>query len=172
MFRDFLLAAALCLTLPVICSAQKTNQAPSKVARSKIYKEIERLETEWNTINEVSDAEGKERLLAGDSYHIGSDGRFYDKKQDVAIQQEARKRKKAANSNVKFEITDRQIRLYKNVAIVTGLGTTFATRDGQKRMSGQFRFIHVWEKRGARWQLTIDQTTAVRNPLPVPRTGG
>jgi ketosteroid isomerase-like protein len=166
-FRNLLLPSLLCLALPVVCFAQQKNRVPSKATQSKAYNEIERLEIEWNTVNEVSDAEGKERLLADDSYHIGSDGRFYDKIQDVAIQREARKRKKATNNVVKFDIADRQIRLFKDVAIVTGLGTTFVTTNGQKRLSGQFRFVHIWEKRGARWRLTVDQTTAVRNPPPV-----
>jgi ketosteroid isomerase-like protein len=136
----------------------------SKVEKSKDYQEIERLETVWNTINEVSDAEGKQRLLADDSYHVGNDGRFYDKNQDVLIQKAARERKQSSGSIVKFEISERRIRLYKDAAVVTGLGTTFVTKDGQTRNTGQFRFIHVWEKRGRGWQLAVDQTTAVRNP--------
>jgi ketosteroid isomerase-like protein len=59
--------------------------------------------------------------------------------------------------------------VYKDVAIVTGLGTTFATKDGQQRITGQFRFVHAWERRGDRWQLTVDQTTAVRIPPSVQR---
>jgi hypothetical protein len=79
MLRNLLLLATLCLALPFVCLAQKINQSQSKVTQSKVYQEIERkvyqeierLEIEWNTINEVSDAEGKQRMLADDSYHIG-----------------------------------------------------------------------------------------------------
>jgi len=169
MLRNLLLLATLCLALPFVCLAQKINQSQSKVTQSKVYQEIERkvyqeierLEIEWNTINEVSDAEGKQRMLADDSYHIGNNGGFYDKAQDVAIQRAARERKKTTNHTVKFHISDKRIRVYKDVAIVTGLGTTFATKDGQQRITGQFRFVHVWERRGNRWQLIVDQTTAV-----------
>lgn len=108
-----------------------------------------------------------ETKLVDDSYHIGNDGRFYSKTQDVEIQRGARERKKATNHIVKFYISDKRIRMYKDVAIVTGLGTTLSTKDGQQRMSGQFRFVHVWERRDSRWQITVDQTTAVRFPPPM-----
>ena len=167
MLRNLLLLPMLCLTVSFVCFAQRNNQSKSKAIPNKDYQEIERLEIEWNTINEVSDADGKERLLTDDSYHIGNDGRFYDKSQDVEIQRAARERKKASNSIVKFHISDKRIRVFKDVAIVTGLGTTFVTKEGQKRITGQFRFIHVWEKRTNNWKLTVDQTTSVRTQTPV-----
>ena len=165
MFRNLLLPAILCLTLSFVCLAQGNPQSQSKVMRSKDYQEIERLEVEWNTINEVSDADGVQRMLADDSYHVGPSGRLYNKSQDVTAQRQASKRKKASNSFPKFLIQERRIRLFKGVAIVTGLGASVGTKDGKEQITNQFRFVHVWERRDRRWQLTVDQVTAFNMPL-------
>lgn len=166
MVRNILLLATLCPALSFVCLAQGNNQSQSKVKQSRDYQEIERLEVEWNNINEVSDAEGIQRMLADDSYHIGPSGRFYDKTQDVATQRLARERKRAANSFPKFITQERRIRLFKDAAVVTGLGATLVTKDGQQRLTGQFRFVHGWQRRGGRWQLIVDQVTAVKFPPP------
>lgn len=39
-----------------------------------------------------------------------------------------------------------------------------ATKDGQALVTDQFRFVHVWEKRGDRWLLTADQVTVIKLP--------
>lgn len=65
----------------------------SSLSRSADLHEIERLEIEWNRVNEVSDAEGKQRLLADDSYHVGPSGRTYTKAQDVAAMEASYKQK-------------------------------------------------------------------------------
>jgi hypothetical protein len=86
MLRNLILSPTLCLALSFVCLAQGNIQSQSKAAQSKDYQEIERLEIEWNTINEVSDVEGKEQMLADDSHHVGPSGGVYNKTQDVADQ--------------------------------------------------------------------------------------
>lgn len=169
MLRNLLCPALLCLALSFVCLAQKNDQSQTKETQSKTYQEIERLEIAWNTINEQSDAEEMRQMLADDSYHVGPSGRVYDKTQDITTQRSARERKEATNSFPKFVTLERQIRLFKNVAIVTGLGGRLITKDGREMVTGQFRFIHVWEKRNGQWQLIIDQVTAVTNPRTTPQ---
>lgn len=127
------------------------------------YREIERLEVEWNRMNEVSDAEGKQRTLAPDSYHIGPSGRYYDKPRDIAETSASYARKLASGEITKFTISDMRIRMFEGVAVVTALGRSVVTKDGQGRTGRPFRVVHVWEKRGRSWQLTVDQVTAVQN---------
>jgi len=129
------------------------QQSPASSRAASDLREIERLEAEWNTINEVSDAEGKRRLLAEDSYHVGPSGRLYDKSQDIAAARLSYEQKQASNSSLKFVITDKKIRLYTDVAVVTATGWSVTTRDGQERRGNSFRVVHVWEKRGGRWQI-------------------
>ncbi len=137
------------------------QHSPASSRAALDLREIERLEAEWNTINEVSDAEGKQSLLAEDSYHVGPSGRLYDKSQDIAAARLSYEQKQTANSSLKFVIADRKIRLYTDVAVVTATGWSVTTRDGQQRRGNSFRVVHVWEKRGGRWQMVVDQVTRI-----------
>jgi ketosteroid isomerase-like protein len=124
--------------------------------------EIARLEAEWNRVNEVSDVEGIELLLAEDSYHVGPSGRAYTKRQDVVAQRASRERKGSAGSTLRFIVSNQKIRLFSDVAVVTATGISITTlADGTKRYGNPFRTVHVWEKRDGRWFLTVDQVTGV-----------
>ena len=139
-----------------------SNEASSS-SKNADLREIERLEIEWNRINELSSAEGKQRLLADDSYHVGPSGRTYTKAQDVAGMEASFKEKQESNTTVKFVITDKRIRLYNEVAVVTATGISITTQNGARRVGNSFRAIHIWEKRDGRWQLVVDQVTGVAN---------
>lgn len=141
------------------CEGQPNDEAA--ILRQRDLREIERLEDEWNRINEVSDAGGKDRLLADDSYHVGPSGRLYNKQQDVQDARFSYERKQKDGSITKFYLQNRKIRLYSDVAVVTATGWSIVTRDGVERRGGAFRVVHVWEKRDARWQLVVDQVTGV-----------
>jgi uncharacterized protein (TIGR02246 family) len=149
------------LTAVIFFSAITIFPQGNASATQNDRREIERLENEWNIINEVSDAEGKTRLLAEDSYHVGPSGRLYNKQQDVGAMISSRQQKRSTNSTVKFLMSNQRIRMYKDIAVVTATGTSINTRDGQERTGGSFRVIHVWEKRDGKWLLSVDQVTAI-----------
>lgn len=140
------------------------QQVTKKLSRNKDLREIERLELEWNRINEVSDSEAKARLLADDSYHVGPSGRTYTRDQDIEAARATQEQNKSSGSTLKFTITNQRIRLYKDIAVVTATGTSVrTTQDGQRRQGNPFRVVHVWEKRDGRWQLVTDQVTRIGN---------
>ena len=151
-------------TTTVAQDTTESNPAGTSASRERDRQEIERLEAEWNAINEVSDAEGKRRLLAEDSYHVGPSGRLYNKALDIEAARLSYKQKQASNAITKFEITDLRIRLYEGVAVVTASGRSVTTtQDGQTRRGSSFRAVHVWEKRDGRWQIVVDQVTGGSN---------
>src|SRR5688500_13910912 len=117
----FILAVLL-----VLMSTGFGQHAPSG-SRSADLREIERLETEWNWINEVSDVEGIGRLLADDSYHVGPSGRLYTKGQDIEAQRASRERKESAGSTLRFIVSNQKIRLFNDVAVVTATGSSVTT---------------------------------------------
>jgi ketosteroid isomerase-like protein len=49
-------------------------------------------------------------------------------------------------------------RIYGDVALVTGIGTRKG-QEGNRKISGQFRFTRVWVKKEGRWQLVHMQST-------------
>ena len=129
--------AALMFIVPIVAFAQVTDEPTAKqraaASRARDLKDIESLEIEWNRINEQSDPEGKRRLLADDSYHVGPSGRLYTKEQDIAAAQATEEQNRKSDSTLRFTITDKRIRLYKGVAVVTAFGTSVRTTDGQKK---------------------------------------
>ena len=151
---------AACETIVAQGSAQADRQGAG--SREADLREIEVLEDEWNRINEVSDAEGKRRLLADNSYHVGPSGRLYNKQQDIEDARLSYERKQRDKSITRFHIENRKIRLNRDVAVVTATGRSIVTRDGLERRGRPFRAIHVWEKRNGRWQLVVDQVTGAQ----------
>ena len=147
-----------CLT-PLAQRPVREGHEVSALQRDRM--EIERLENEWNLINEISDADGKQRLLAADSYHVGPSGRLYTKQQDVEDARLSYERKQRDKSITKFRIENLNIRVHRGVAVVTATGWSTVTLGGQERRGNSFRVVHVWEKRNARWQLVVDQVTAI-----------
>jgi ketosteroid isomerase-like protein len=161
--RLFFMAVATVLVFAgvAIGQADPTDGAPS--SPDPEVREVEVLEDEWNTANEVSDVEVKLRLLAEDSYHVGPSGRIYGKQQDIDATRAARRQKDASPATLKFAVTERRIRIFRKVAVVTGSAVSMTSHSGQTRAGNPFRFVHVWEKRGGTWQLTVDQVTGVGN---------
>ena len=148
------------LTLTATISFGQDSRASS--SQPADLREIERLEAEWNTINEVSDASGKERLLADDSYHVGPSGRLYNKAQDVEAMRTSRRQKEASKTKLVFVVTNPRIRMYEGVAVVTLTGYSMTTLpDGTQRRGGSFRAVHVWEKRDEEWLIIVDQVTGI-----------
>ena len=160
----YLIAATLFFGATEITVAQQKAQ-PDAQTETRLHerdvREIERLEDEWNTINEVSDVEGKRRLLAEDSYHVGPSGRLYNKAQDIEATKLSYDQKQASGSDLKFIITNRRFRLNGDIAVVTMTGRSVTTRDGTQREGSSFRAVHVWERREGRWQIVVDQVTGV-----------
>lgn len=99
------------LTAFLLFAAPVFGQQSDAPSTSADLREIQRLEAEWNTINEVSDAEGKARLLTEDSYHVGPSGRLYNKAQDIEAMILSRRQKQESNTTLKFLISDMTIRL-------------------------------------------------------------
>jgi ketosteroid isomerase-like protein len=59
-----------------------------------------------------------------------------------------------------FTLGEVRVRVYENVAVVTGLSTQQA-RDGGQDISGQFYFTRVYVKRRGQWQIAANHQTRV-----------
>ena len=154
------IACAAILVITTLTAASQESGQPA--LNGNDLEIIQRLEDEWNTMNEVSDVEGKRRILAEDSYHVGPSGRLYNKTQDLEETRRSFEQKKKEGSVTRFQISNRIIRVYSDAAVVTATGRSIVTLDGNERRGNPFRVVHVWEKRGGNWRLVVDQVTAVR----------
>jgi ketosteroid isomerase-like protein len=96
-----------------------------------------------------------QRLCADDFTHTSHDGSFRTRAEWL------KGRVQGKSSYVSYDVDDRQIRIYGETAVVTGLlKASWREADGDLA-SGQFRFLRVWVKRDDRWQAVAFQSTRI-----------
>jgi uncharacterized protein (TIGR02246 family) len=119
-------------------------------------KHIQELEEEFQKAVVQGDVATFERLFADDFTHTSQDGTFRTR----AVWLKGREQGKS--SYVSYGVDDRQIRIYGDTALVTGLAKpSWREKDGTSA-SGQFRFLRVWVKRDGRWRAVAFQSTSVK----------
>jgi ketosteroid isomerase-like protein len=91
-------------------------------------------------------------LLADDLTYTHSTGQMETKAQFLASLKAGKLRYLSAES------ADREVRLYGDVAVVTGRATVKASTEG-KELLLPLRFTEVWVKRGGGWKLAAWQST-------------
>jgi ketosteroid isomerase-like protein len=94
-----------------------------------------------------------QRLYADDYMYVHSNGTVLNKAQEIAESMSPNQ----AWTGHKSE--DMKVRVFGNVAIVTGL--SILTGSAKAYVSGPRRFTEVWVKRSGRWQELGGQSTIV-----------
>jgi ketosteroid isomerase-like protein len=94
-----------------------------------------------------------ERLYADDYVYVHSNGAVLNKAQEIATCMSP------DQAWIAHKTDDLKVRVYGNVAIVTGLSTLTGSAKGY--VSGPRRFTEVWVRRNGRWQMVGGQTTLV-----------
>jgi uncharacterized protein (TIGR02246 family) len=118
--------------------------------------ELIALEHTWKDAVVKRDAAALERLYADEYISTDQEGMVWTKVQDIAIDTEA-----ATPSRVtSYKLDDLKVRVYGDVAVVTGRNTTTGTLFG-KTASTKSRFTDVFVKRNCRWQCVADHATAI-----------
>jgi uncharacterized protein (TIGR02246 family) len=118
--------------------------------------ELVALEHTWKDAVVKRDAAALQLLYADEYISTDQEGMVWTKAQDIAIDTDT-----AAPSRVtSYKLDDLKVRVYGEVAIVTGRNTTTGTLFG-KTASTKSRFTDVFVKRNGRWQCVANHTTAV-----------
>ncbi len=112
-------------------------------------------ERRWNATYLAGDVEAFAALIAPDFAYVSERGRF-DRPTYV----------ENLRSGVveirRLESRDQRVRLYGDVAVVTGLAVLEATLEGRD-ISGDDDYTRVWVHRDGRW-LAVSQHASVRPP--------
>jgi len=136
-------AAALFVAIPAV--AQKPNANEQEVLKAS------------QTLNEASllkkDRATMERLYADDYVYTHSNGTVNNKAQEIAEYMSSDMKWTAHKSD------NLKVRVYHDVAIVTGLSTLTGSAKGY--VSGPRRFTEMWVRRNGRWQTVGGQSTIV-----------
>jgi len=94
-----------------------------------------------------------ERLYADDYMYIHSNGTVANKTQEIAESMSPNQVWTARKSD------DLKVRIYRDVAVVTGISTLTGSAKGY--VSGARRFTELWVRRNGRWQSVGGQSTLV-----------
>lgn len=153
--KRFTLVAAAVLAVAPYANAQK-NPAASMSGQTGTKEEILAIEEERNRAIISGDAVALERMTSDDYTFITLRGELRTKREVVqgfesgSFHYESR------------EISDLDVRVYGNTAIVTGRSNQKGTENG-KDYSGDYRFTRVYVKQAGRWQTVALQTTLIQS---------
>ena len=131
---------------------------PSKVGAvsdSSVKDQILELERQRNEAIIKGDAAALDRMTANDYTFITLRGELRTKSEIV------RGFKSGSFHYDSRKISDLNVRIYENTAIVTGRSNQTGKEDG-KDYSGDYRFTRVYVNQGGRWQTVALQTTLVQ----------
>ncbi len=138
--------AAIVLVLAVSCQvfAQVKPQAPEK--GTSVQQELTKLSNQWNDAMAKRDVAALERILSDDWISAGFEEGVGTKAQFLA---DLKSGDYALSSTVVHEMN---VRAYGNAAVVVTHYTTVKEQYKGKDISGSYRTIDTWVKRGGRWQ--------------------
>lgn len=139
--------------VPLLAPAEQPEDADATV--------IHELETQLSAAVVKADAVFFDGILAEDFTHSSHAGRFRDKKQWMAdLRREGAK-------YTSFKTEDAAVRLYGDTAIVTGRSLPNGTNSRGQAITGQYRYLRVWARRGGRWQAVAFQGTRIEKAASV-----
>ena len=163
------LFGVLLLTLVALSTSLGQTQTPEKKAE-KVQPTGEKVSSTNNAEQEVTqltdqyiaalkgkDTVALERIWGDDLTFINPGGVVLTKAQRLADIQSG------ANRFDSLEASDRTVRVYGDVAVMTSL-TTMKGQYGGQEASGQYRVTNVFARRGGAWQIVSLQMTPIATP--------
>ena len=133
----------------LVVAALSSAQTPGSTEQ-----ELKTLESDWKGAVVKRDNATLQRLYADDYLSTDSEGAVWNKADDIDIDTNGLFRLES------FKLADLNVRVYGDVALVTGHLSLTGTSD-QRELSGQFRFTDVFVKRIGRWQVVSSQLTPI-----------
>jgi uncharacterized protein (TIGR02246 family) len=136
---------------------QVTPIIPDSPAASRAEQEVLALEEQMEGLQRSNSA-GRTALWAEDMVYINNNGAVFDK---------ARLAPAVSAGEVKvdsLEVTERKIRVYRDVAVVTALEHMRANYHQRGLRDFVQRYTRVWVRRDSKWQMASFQATRISEP--------
>ena len=149
-YHHLILTLAVVLALPTIALAKEkgTGATADEATLKKIEQEL------TDTIVK-SDTSAFEKYLASDYLGIGPDGVTQNKSELLADIKSGTLKLESSNlSDIKVQVSD------PDMAVVVYRTNDKGTYKG-KDITGEYRWLDVFVKRGGKWQIAIDQGTQI-----------
>jgi uncharacterized protein (TIGR02246 family) len=150
--RRTLLIIVAVIAASLLTFGQAIGQRLSR--NSTAEQEVRQLENERQEAILRNDVRALDRLMADDYVVTTVGGRVANKSDELALYRSGSRRTQS------WDADDIRVRIYGNVAVVTGQAVVKDTLRGEGR-DFQFRFTHVWVRRQGRWQIVARHTTDI-----------
>lgn len=137
-----------------LSAEEKAAQSAADDKRAILEKEQTWLKANW-----AYDANALPNLLRMDYIDVDENGKTRNGAQLLRLWEEAPEAKKVATSKLKPNINAIGIKLFGDVALVTGGITFLGAKPDAAGIYPAIRFIRVWVKVKGQWQLATSQTT-------------
>jgi hypothetical protein len=142
---------AVSLALPTIALAKEKGTG----ATADVEATVKKIEQELTDSLLKSDPSAFEKYLSSDYLGIGPDGVTQNKSELMADIKSATLKLESSNlSDIKVQVSD------PDVAVVVYRTNDKGTYKG-KDITGEYRWLDVFVKRGGKWQIAIDQGTQI-----------
>lgn len=144
------------------------SSTPEPVDTAGIESELLRIENDWPRVLREKDVEAVKRVEADDAIFVYPDGTVGDKAQDT------KDIESGALTADSWEVTDLKVKILDNdAALVSGRsivkGGKYKAPDGKViDITGQYRFIDTFVRRGGQWKLVAGISTPIRQPPAAP----
>ena len=142
---------ALVIMLGLALPAAAQTSAPTQTER-----ELLKLEDEWSQASLKRDAAALQRFYADEYVFIDEDGVVTNRVNELKNLTSGEFRLES------YKFDEMRVRLYGDVAIVTGRNTIKGRwQDINRDISGPYRFTDVFVRRDGRWQCVSSQSSRV-----------
>jgi len=150
-YYHLILTLTVVLALPTITLAKEKRTG----ATADVEATIKKIEQELSDTIVKSDTSAFEKYLASDYLGIGPDGVTQNKSELLAdIKSGTLKLESSTLSEMKVQVTG------PDMAVVVYRTTDKGAYKG-KDVTGEYRWLDVFVKRGGKWQIAIDQGTQI-----------
>ena len=147
--HHFILTLAITLGLPIIAPAKE------KATDADVEGTVKKIEQELTDSILKSDPSAFEKYLSSDYLGIGPDGVTQNKSELMSDIKSGTLKLESSNlSDIKVQVSD------PDMAVVVYRTNDKGTYKG-KDITGEYRWVDVFVKRGGKWQIALDQGTQI-----------
>ena len=143
------------------------SPAPESFDSAAIQAEVMKLARDWMAVTQTYDPEVIRRVVADDAVLVYPDGSTATKADELRLVET-----KAITAE-SFELLDSKVTVMNaNTAFITGRSVFKKAKYKDPNVktpidiSGEYRFLDVYARRGDRWQVIASQATKVTAPTP------
>jgi ketosteroid isomerase-like protein len=136
-----------------LCAGMVLAQTPATSGKAA-QDELKQIENDWSNAQKARDAKRLGEILADDWVGLGWDGERSDKAkalEDV---------KSPSNALDSFQMGPMKVRIFGNVAVVTGSDTEKSKEHG-KDSSGKYIWTDVFVNQNGKWKAVASQSAKV-----------